>query len=137
MENHIHLLLKVFEAKSLAKLMQGLVQSYRFYYKKTYKYTGYLYHGRYKSKIVENDEYLLECARYIETNPLRAKIVEKLRDYKWSSYSFYAYGKPSELITPNPLYESFCEGKDHLKAYREYVLMPRMYEQIIDKSLRV
>ena len=100
MGNHIHLLLKVFDSANLSKLMQGLFQSYRFYYKKAYKYTGYLYQGRYKSKIIEKNEYLLECARYIETNPLRAGVVERLRDYKWSSYRARVLGEPDLILDP-------------------------------------
>jgi len=137
MENHIHLLIKVFKAKNLAKIMQGLLQSYRFYYKKEYKYTGYLYQGRYRSKIIEKDEYFLECARYIETNPLRAGIVKQLRGYEWSSYNFYAYNKKNDLITQNPLYSLFGEGRKCREIYREYVLMPRMYEDIIDAGLKI
>ena len=137
MENHIHLLIKVSKAKDLAKLTQGLFQSYSFYYKKEYKYLGYLYQGRYKSKIIETDEYLLECARYIETNPLRAGVVKKLQNYKWASYNFYAYGHRNNLITSNPLYSSFGKEKKRRKSYREYVLMPRMYENIIDAGLGI
>jgi len=137
MENHIHLLIKVFKKEDLAKLTQGIFQSFRFYFRKEYQYEGYLYQGRYKSKIIEKDEYLLECARYIETNPLRAKVIKRLKDYRWSSYNFYAYGYKNALLTPNPLYGTFGNGKKHKEFYRQYVLMPRMYEDIIDEALGV
>lgn len=128
MDNHIHLLIKVFKKEDLAKLTKGIFQSFRFYFQKKYPYIGYLYQGRYKSKIIDRDEYLLECARYIETNPLRAGMVKNIIDYPWSSYAFYAYGYKDVLLTPNPLYATFGVGEKCKKTYRDYILMPRMYE---------
>ena len=128
MNNHVHFLMKVFKKEELAKLTQGIFQAYRFYFKQKYQYSGYLYQGRYKSKIIEKNEYLLECARYIETNPLRAKLIKALKDYKWSSYAFYAYGQQNNLLTPNPLYKAFSNVEKCREFYKRYVIMPRMYE---------
>jgi len=138
MKNHIHMLIKIFKASELPKMMQGVFQSFRFYFRKKYYYTGYLYQGRYKSRIIENDSYLLECARYIERNPLRAGIVKDLIDYKWTSYGFYAYGYKNSIITKNPLFGSL--SADLLKCrelYKEYILTPRPYEEIIDNEFKI
>ncbi len=136
--NHLHLLMKIIKKDDMAKLMQGVLQSFRFYYRRKYKYTGYLYQGRYKSKLIEKDSYLLECARYIERNPLRAKIVEDLSSYKWSSYNFYANGHINDIITENPAYAALGDNvEDRQKAYREYVLTSRAYEDIIDKEFKI
>ena len=138
MPNHLHLLLKIFKKEDLSKLMQGLLQSFRFHYKRKYKYVGYLYQGRYKSKLIQKDSYLLDCARYIERNPLRAGIVKDLSQYKWSSYLFYAYGKKNDIITENPLYDGL--GTDIMakrKAYKDYVLTARVYEEIIDTKFGI
>ena len=138
MRNHLHILLKVTCAGELAKIMQGIFQTFRFYIRRKYKYSGYLYQGRYKSKLIDRDAYLLECARYIERNPLRAGIVTDLRDYKWSSYLFYAYGHEDSLITPNPMYVSLSKTPyKRKKLYQEYVLQPRTYENILDKELKI
>mgnify|MGYP001558251488 FL=1 len=85
MSNHIHLLGKVIQAGNLKKFMQGLNQSYSNYYKRVYKHSGHLWQGRYKSFLIQKDSYLLECGRYIERNPLRAKMVEDPKDWPWSS----------------------------------------------------
>ena len=84
MPNHIHILLLAEEAGHLSKFMQSLSLSYGSYYRKKYKYTGYLWQGRFKNIHVDKDSYLLECARYIERNPLRVKykMVEALSDYR-------------------------------------------------------
>jgi putative transposase len=138
MSNHLNILMKIINKNNLPKLMQGIFQSFRFYYKRKYGYTGYLYQGRYKSKLIEKDLYLLECARYIERNPLRAKIVTDLSAYRWSSYNFYAYGQKNDIITENPMYAAL--GNDPMarqEAYREYVLTSRAYEDIVDKEFKI
>jgi len=134
MENHVHFLMKALKKEELAKLTQGIFQSYSLYYKGKYNYLGHLYQGRYKSLIVEKDEYLLECARYIEINPLKANIVKILKDYPWSSYTYYAYGKQNSLLTPNPLYNIFTDSKKCKEFYKQYVLMPRMNESDLDRT---
>ena len=81
MANHFHLLLKVGNGTELPKIIHGITQSYSYYYRKTYKRVGYVYQNRYKSFLIEDDSYLLECGRYIERNPLRAGIVKDLSQY--------------------------------------------------------
>ena len=138
MSNHLHILMKIIDEDDLPKLMQGIFQSFRFYYKRKYKYTGYLYQGRYKSKLIEKDSYLLECARYIDRNPLRAGIVKDLSSYRWSSYNFYVYGQKNDLITANPAFVALDDDPEaRHEAYREYVLTSRLYEDIIDKEFKI
>jgi putative transposase len=138
MPNHLHLLLKILKEKDLPKLMQGVFQSFRFYYKRRYKYIGYLYQGRYRSNLIEKNSYLLDCARYIERNPLRAGIVKDLSQYKWSSYLFYAYGSKNDIIIKNPLYDTIANDIiARREAYKEYVLTPRAYEEAIDKEFKI
>lgn len=55
---------------------------------------GHLYQGRYKSFIVENNEYLWTLLAYVERNPMRAKLVKLLKDWKWSSYYKRLSGAP-------------------------------------------
>jgi len=140
MPNHIHILLLAEKAEHLSKFMQALSLSYGSYYRKRYKYTGYLWQGRFKNIHIDRDSYLLECARYIERNPLRVKykMVEDLSDYRWSSYNFYAGGKPDDIITVNPLYESMgSTAQERESRYKEYVLTPRPYEEVLDDALCV
>jgi putative transposase len=138
MPNHLHLLMKILKGGDLSRLMQGLLQSFRFYYKSRHDYTGYLYQGRYKSKIIEKDSYLLECARYIERNPLRAGMVKDLAHYKWSSYNFYAAGHKNDIITENPMHNILVnDTATSQKVYRDYVVSPRAYEEIMDKEFKI
>ncbi|MFH1868945.1 MAG: transposase [Candidatus Omnitrophota bacterium] len=136
MPNHFHLLLKVLEAKGLSKFMQGLCQTYAQNYHKRYDTVGYLFQNRYKDIFIKNDNQLLECGRYIERNPLRARLVNNLDNYPYSSYHYYSKGKKDNLITENPLYQAIGKAKSkRQKAYVEYINTSRPYEEILDEKL--
>lgn len=86
--NHIHLIGELNGGNnSLSKFMQGLNRSYTAYFNNTYEKVGHLWQGRFKSKVVTKDKYLIDCINYIELNPVRAGIVKAPHEYKWSSYS--------------------------------------------------
>lgn len=138
MPNHPHLLLRVKQGSSLPCLMQGINQTYAKYYKRTYGLIGNLFQGRYNSKYIDTDEYLLECGRYIERNPIRAKLVKDLSEYPYSSYHFYAYGKKDDIITADPLYEALGKtSRKRKRLYREYLIPPRPYELILDETHKI
>jgi putative transposase len=82
MTNHVHLLVTPSTSSGAAKMMQSLGQRYVRYFNYTYRRTGTLWEGRYKSSVVEADNYLLTCQRYIELNPVRAGMVDSPADYK-------------------------------------------------------
>jgi putative transposase len=136
MSNHFHILLKIHHGDDLPKIVHGITQSYSYYYRKTYHRIGYVYQNRYKSFLVEDDAYLLECGRYIERNPLRACMVKDISDHYWSSYNFYAKGTPDDIITENPFYKDTGRtSEEKQKRYRDYVLEARPYEKIVDKAM--
>jgi putative transposase len=138
MPNHIHLLLRIYKGIELPHLMQAITQAYAKHYKKRYKFIGNLFQGRYKSPYIDKDEYLLECGRYIERNPLRAKIVSDLSEYCFSSYNFYAKGIKDDILTINPLYDELSrDPRERMKLYRDYLLKSRPYENIVDKEFKV
>lgn len=59
----------------------------------------------------------------IERNPLRAKMVKDLKEYKFSSFNFYAYGEKDDIINTDPLYVELAQDLQiRMKLYREYVL---------------
>ncbi len=138
MPNHIHLLLRISKGIELPRLMQAITQAYARHYKKQYKFIGNLFQGRYKSPYIDKDEYLLECGRYIERNPLRARMVGELSQYYFSSYNFYAGGRKDDIITTNPIYEALSYDPTKRKQlYKEYLLQERPYEKIVDKEFKI
>lgn len=124
------MLIETKENSSLSKVMQGINLAYTIWFNRKKGNVGHLWQDRYKSAVVEKDNYLLECGRYIERNPLKAGIVKDPREYLWSSYRVYGYGKEDALTDRHDLYEAM--GKDpsqRRRAYREYVCSNRDKEE--------
>ena len=95
MTNHTHM---VIESNNLSKIMHGINLSYAQYFKYKYKTIGHFWQDRYKSFVIQKDEYLINCISYIEYNPLRAKIVLRPEDYDWCSYRARILGDDNELL---------------------------------------
>ena len=104
MTNHVHLLIEPSIENGLGNMMQSLGRRYVLYINQTYQRTGTLWEGRFKSSLVGKDEYLLACSRYIELNPVRAKMVKDPKDYAWSSFGFRAEGRPDDLLDQDDVY---------------------------------
>ena len=132
MTNHVHLLMTAEDAEGISRLIQSLGRYYVRYINQTYSRTGTLWEGRYKSTLVDSENYFLCVSRYIELNPVRARMVESVVDYPWSSYQHNAMGKPISLITPHRCYLSLGKtSKERQSAYQG------LFEQIIsDEKLK-
>jgi putative transposase len=104
MTNHVHLLLTPVKKDSASMLMKHLGQRYVQYINRTYKRSGTLWEGRFRSCLTQDEKYVLACYRYIELNPVRANMVSHPRSYPWSSYRVNAEGVQSDLIRPNEQY---------------------------------
>lgn len=130
MTNHIHLLVTPAAENSLSSMMQSLGRKYVRYINDTYQRTGTLWEGRYKSALVESEQYLLTCSRYIELNPVSAGMVDVPGEYKWSSYRFNALGQSANnLITPHELYQRL--GKNDALRQSAY---KGLFENHIDSN---
>ena len=120
MTNHVHILLTPERSDSAGNLMKRLGQRYVQYINRTYKRSGTLWEGRFRSSIIQQQEYLFSCQRYIEMNPVRAGIVEHPGEYRWSSYQVNGQGRSSDLLSPHPLYLSLGRtDTERQTAYRE------------------
>ncbi len=78
--------------------MQGLQQSYTQYFNRKHHKVGHLFQGRYKAILCEKDEYLLTLVRYIHSNPIRAKLVQKPDDYAYSGHGQYCGRRVGEVL---------------------------------------
>jgi putative transposase len=78
MTNHAHLLVTSQTPDGLGKLMQSVGRRYVQYVNRFYKRSGTLWEGRFKSSLVQTEDYFLLCQRYIELNPVRACMVDDL-----------------------------------------------------------
>ena len=134
MPNHVHLLLRASELNLLSKFSHCIARRYAFYYSSRHNWEGQVFQRSYKSLPVENDSYLLECGRYIERNPVRAKIVEDPAEYAFSSYARYAFSKTDKLIITSPAYLDMAKTEASRNFhYRRYVTETREYEKLIGK----
>ncbi len=118
MTNHVHLLVTSAKPDGIAKLMQSIGRRYVQYINRSYHRTGSLWEGRFKSSLVQAEEYLLTCMRYIELNPVRANMVIDPSQYRWSSYRHNGVGEADERIAPHPVYLAL--GKDDDIRQAEY-----------------
>ncbi len=134
MTNHVHLLLTPRDKNSVGQLMKLLGQRYVQYINRTYQRSGTLWEGRFRSCIAQEDNYLLQCQRYIELNPVRAEMVEHPAEYRWSSYRSNAQGEEDMLLTPHFIYEKLgLTAAARQASYRElfrYNLEPGLVDEI-------
>jgi putative transposase len=105
MTNHVHLLATPLEATALSRTMQHLGRRYVRYLNDTYRRSGTLWEDRFKASLVDSECYFLQCCRYIELNPVRARIVSAPEDYRWSSYRCHALGTHDGLLSAHKEYE--------------------------------
>jgi len=104
MSNHFHLLIRP-QQHSISQLMQSVLVSHTQRYHKHRKSSGHVWQGRFKSPVIEDDEHLLTVLRYIEANPVRAKMVRHAGEYRWSSFAAHAEGAANELLSGCVPYE--------------------------------
>ncbi|MDP2943762.1 MAG: transposase [Candidatus Omnitrophota bacterium] len=123
MDNHIHLILWLSNQAKLSRFMKQINLCYFNYYRKTYGYVGHFWQDRFKSNIIDTDSYLLQCGKYIELNPVRAKMVDFPEEYSFSSYKHYAKGVDDSLVTDDPAYLGFSNDKEtRRKQYIDFVI---------------
>ena len=132
MTNHFHLVFETPEA-NCSKFMQSLTTAYTVYYNKRPRRHGHLVDGRYKAKLVDENDYLLELSRYVHLNPehiggQKGKPIEErikhLRAYKWSSYpSYIGKRKALDFVEYGPILSQMAGRKkrEWPKLYREFV----------------
>lgn len=123
MDNHIHSILSPKPQNTLSRFMKQVNLAYFHYYRKLKGYFGHFWQDRFKSNIIDTDSYLLQCGKYIELNPVRAGLVSRPEEYPFSSYAFYAKGKPDALITPSPAYLGLSDSAiARQKQYIDFVV---------------
>ena len=130
MPDHIYLLVTPHSSNGLSHMMQSLSTRYVSYVQKTYGVTGSLWQGRYKSCLLECESYLLNCMRFIEEDPVREKRVEKLEEYRWSSFLSNALQEKDSIITPHSIYLELSRNEaDRLEAYKA------LFNQLLDENI--
>ena len=133
MTNHVHLLMTPENEEGISRVMQHIGRRYVQYINKTYRRSGTLWEGRHKASLVDADNYLLKCYRYIEMNPVAASMVITPEQYRWSSYQHHAWGKPNDIIRDHILYE----GLGHVSDIKQHAYRELFKTQIPDEDLHI
>jgi putative transposase len=108
MPNHVHLLIRTLETP-ISRILQSLLVSHTQRYHRCHHSVGHVWQGRFKSPVIQDDDHLLTVLRYLEANPVRARLVESAGDYRWSSFSWHGLGRPDTLLDPLPEYENLAK----------------------------
>lgn len=136
MDNHYHFLFRTNRA-NLCRSMQWFGATYTKRFNLRHNRSGHLFQGRFKNMLVQNNAYLLQLSYYIHRNPLRAGMVRRLADYKWSSYRAYAYSKHHQnWLNTKVILSQFSNVEDQHQAYRENIQKYSKEEQRVWENLR-
>lgn len=131
MTNHFHLLITPRDRDSAANMMKLLGQRYAQYVNRSYRRTGTLWEGRFRSCLAQDQRYLLTCQRYIELNPVRANMVFDPAEYSWSSYRANALGEYNPVLTPHPDYLALGAGDDDRCRHYRRLFDSRLDDQAV------
>ena len=112
MINHVHLLLTSSTTGGAGAMMKRLGQRYVQYVNRTYRRSGTLWEGRFRSCLTQEESYVLGCYRYIELNPVRAGMVEHPGECRWSSYRANAQGETCSALRPHDCYRALGADQD-------------------------
>jgi putative transposase len=130
MGNHVHLLVTSNGNDSVAEMMVLLGRRYTHYFNQKYYRKGQLWRERIRPCLIDAENYLLACQRYIELAPVRSGIVTHPAEYIWSSYSVNALGEHPEFLKPHPVYLALGSNKaQRTEAYRQ------MFHQDLEPGL--
>ena len=121
MSNHYHLLIETPRA-NIKQIMQNINTSYTVFVNRRYHRFGHLFQGRYKAFIVDKERYLLGLGRYIHLNPVRAGVVRRPEDFRWSSYCDYIGSRNEGLVDTDETLGLFSRKRGiAIRRYREFV----------------
>ncbi len=122
MGNHAHLLVTPHTGEALSSFMKTLSHRYAQYYNAKYDRTGKLWEGQYRSCLIDTERYFLHCQRYIELNPVMARMVDHPDSFQWSSYGNHARGMKTKFHKPHECYlKLHSDPAGRQLQYQEFV----------------
>lgn len=135
MTNHYHLLVETVDG-NLSKGMRQLNGVYTQRFNRRHGMVGHLFQGRYKAILVQKDTYLMELTRYVVLNPLRARMVERLEDWPWSSYRpIIGEANVPDWLDADWLLSQFGrERKRAIESYRRFVMEGKGLPSPLDQT---
>lgn len=140
MTNHVHLLLAPGDdVNSVSRLMKILAARQTRYTNKLEDRSGTLWEGRFKASLIDSDSYLLACYRYVDLNPVRAKIVDTPFEYRWSSFGAHMGSAHTGWLDDAPSFLALARTtSDRRAAYLKFVgqLIPNPQLKLIRSAIQ-
>lgn len=135
MSNHVHLLLQPRDAADLARFMKTLAaRTTRHFNRMAGRRRGSLWESRYKSSPVQAESYLLACCRFIELNPVRARLVDHPGGYRWSSFTARTGEAGNDWLDVDPMYLALGDDdairQNRYKIFLDEAIPPGEWELI-------
>ena len=137
-DNHYHLFIKT-PQPNLSQGIHYLNTSYANWFRSKYKIIGPILQGRFKSILVDADNYALVLSAYIHLNPLQAGLVKQLEDYPWSSYLDYLNLRKPSISNLNPSFVLQLLSSNLFESmgkYREYIIQHQNMQDPLQQSYR-
>jgi putative transposase len=136
MANHYHFLVRSETAEALPRYMHWIQLGYARYFKKCHDTTGHVFEERYRSPRIAAESYYLQCGRYIERNPVKAKLVLNAEDYPYSSAAYYVKGQEDPLVSENLYYRDMGQSpQERRSSYQKFVRIDEPYFELINDQL--
>jgi len=120
MQTHFHLAVRMGDLKDFSYAIRDIKRDYAYKFHTKYNLSGPIWHERFKSLLIENEDYLYACGKYIEKNPIKAQLVEKAEDWLYSSRRCNELNEKDELVD--------CYEKD-VKFNKEIMLNGADFEK--------
>ena len=137
MTTHTHLLLTPATEEGTPKAMQQLGVRYVMYFNRRYERVGTLWTGRYRAKGIDDRHYWMTCLRYIEMNPVRAKLVVQPDQYRWSSHRSHALGDAHNWLASHPVLDALGEDNaSRRQAYQAFFATPMTTAELVRQRLK-
>jgi putative transposase len=137
MTTHTHLLVTPRTEEGPAKAMQQIGVRYVNYFNRRYERVGTLWTGRYQAKGIDDSLYWMTCLRYIEMNPVRAKLVIEPDQYRWSSHRAHALGEGPDWLVSHPILDGLGENDERRReAYRAMFATSMTTAELVRQRLK-
>lgn len=120
MPNHFHLSIQT-RKSPISKILSSLTTSYAMYFNRSYQHFGPVFQNRFKSILIENDDYFVELSRYVYLNPFKANLCQDPLVYSYSSFR-EAVGKEPLKLLDSDIVRLVGDTKGSQKEYERYIL---------------
>ena len=135
MGNHAHFLLEAKTIDEISTLMQKTNSAYAKYYNYINERVGYVFRDRFLSEPVMNQRYFIQCIKYIHLNPVKAKIVQKCSDYKYSSFNYYLENEKEIIKEKNISEQEYVDICNATQCNRNFLDIDRDIHEDIENGI--